>query len=258
MEIAEDVRRYRTLRRLSQLELALRAGTTQRHLSFIESGRSKPGRDVVLRIATSLDLTLRQRNTLLLRAGYAPAYSEAPLDGDAVAPAMEALGHILDGHLPYPAMIVDRYGDIVAANRAFTFLLAETPAALRTNAYRAALHPQGMAARIDNFDVWAQHVLHNLDAALRLAPDERLAALRCELAELVPASEPASGLGFAVPLVLRTAVGTLRLMTTVSTFATAVDVTLSELKLEAFLPADRTTTQRLARVQTAATTVDDD
>jgi transcriptional regulator with XRE-family HTH domain len=250
VEIAEDVRRYRNSRRLSQLELALRAGTTQRHLSFIESGRSRPGRDLILRLATSLELTLRQRNALLLRAGYAPAYSEAPLDGEVVAPALEALGSILNGHLPYPAIVVDRYGDVVAANRAFTFLLDDTPDLIRTNAYRAALHPDGMATRIENFDVWAHHVLHNLDAALHRAPDERLAALRSELAEFVPpASEQASGLGFAVPLVLRTTVGTLRLMTTISTFATAVDVTLSELKLEAFLPADRMTMQRLVEAQ---------
>jgi transcriptional regulator with XRE-family HTH domain len=250
VEIAEDVRRLRNSRRLSQLELALRAGTTQRHLSFIESGRSKPGRDLILRIATSLELTLRQRNGLLLRAGFAPAYSEEPLNGEVVAPAMEALGSILNGHLPYPAIVVDRYGDVVAENRAFTFLLADTPDLIRTNAYRAALHPDGMAARIENFDVWAHHVVHNLEAALHRAPDDRLAALRSELAEFVPStSEQTSDLGFAVPLVLRTAVGTLRLMTTVSTFATAVDVTLSELKLEAFLPADRVTTQRLTAAQ---------
>ncbi|MFE3030995.1 helix-turn-helix domain-containing protein [Streptomyces canus] len=246
MDFSRVLRDRRTRRQLSQLELALRAGTTQRHLSFIESGRSRPGRAMVVRLAESLDLSLRERNELLLAAGYAPVYPESLLDDPVLAPVRAAIDHILRGHLPYPALVVDRGGDLIAANSAFELLTEGAAAELvgpGRNVYRLALHPQGLAPRIRNLAEWARHILAGLDHST---------ALRDELAGYVPELEPSAGqLGFAVPLRLDSSYGELHLMTTVTTFATAVDVTLSELKLEAFLPADPTTTEALITAHAA-------
>jgi transcriptional regulator with XRE-family HTH domain len=243
------LRERRAGRRLSQLELALRAGTTQRHLSFIESGRSAPGREMVIRLGESLELPLRERNDLLLAAGFAPAYPQTSLDAQALAPVLGALEHILAAHVPYPAIIVNRHGDLVAANPARHILFEGCAAELLAppaNAYRIALHPDGMAPRIANFPEWARHVLESIRADLRRNPDDRLAALSDELGRYVPAARLRPGhLGFAVPLELSSAAGELRLITTITSFATAVDVTISELKLEAFLPADAATAATL-------------
>lgn len=245
MDFAQALKDRRAGRRLSQLELALRAGTTQRHLSFIESGRSVPGREMVIRLSESLGLPLRERNELLLKAGYAPAYPETPLDGAALAPVRTALDHILTAHLPYPAIIIDRCGDIAAANTAQRLLFGGCAPELLVppvNSFRVALHPEGMAPRIANFPEWARHVLEGLRAELTRNPDGRLAALLEELTRYVPAARLAPGhLGFAVPLQLRSPDGDLSLMTTITSFATAIDITISELKLEAFLPADQQT-----------------
>ncbi|MGW2647384.1 helix-turn-helix domain-containing protein [Streptomyces sp. NPDC001393] len=241
MDFPRALRACRTSRRLSQLDLALRAGTTQRHLSFIESGRSVPGRTMVVRLAESLELPLRERNELLLAAGFAPAYPESSLDAPELAPVRTAIDHILRGHLPYPALVVDRGGDLVAANEALDVLTEGAAAELvgpGRNAYRLALHPQGLAPRIGNLAEWSRHILARLG---------HLPELRDELRTYVPELDPAADhLGFAVPLHLSSSYGELRLMTTVTTFATAVDVTLAELKLEAFLPADPATQQALA------------
>jgi transcriptional regulator with XRE-family HTH domain len=250
VDFATALRQRRTAHRVSQLELAIKAGTTQRHLSFIESGRSAPGRDMVIRLAESLGLPLRERNELLLTAGYAPAYPETALDSADLAPVMTALTHILEGHMPYPAIIIDRYGEILAANAAQQILAENAAPALRSNAYRLALHPEGMAPRIGNFPEWARHVVNNIAVALARSPDDRLAALHAELSGYVPPARPgADHLGFAVPLQLASSRGELRLMTTITSFATAVDVTLSELKLEAFLPADPETAAALTRAE---------
>ena len=174
MEFARVLKERRSSRRLSQLELALLAGTTQRHLSFIESGRSAPGREMVIRLRESLELPLRERNEFLLAAGFAPAYPQTPLDHEALAPVMDALKHILDAHVPYPAIIVDRHGELVAANAAQHILFEGCAAELlvpSANAYRIALHPDGMAPRIANFPDWARHVLEGIRADLRRNPD---------------------------------------------------------------------------------------
>ncbi|MGN5377330.1 helix-turn-helix domain-containing protein [Streptomyces lasalocidi] len=228
------------------MELANRAGTTQRHVSFIESGRSVPGRTMVLRLAESLELPLRERNELLLAAGYAAAYPETPLDAAGLAPVREALRSILDGHLPYPAVVVDGGGGLVAANAAFVLLtLGADPELCRSgaNMYRMALHPRGLAPRVVNLAAWGRHIverLRRLEAEGRSGGGRERNRLVEELAGYVPTGPPVQGpyLGFAVPLELRSPWGELRLITTVTTFATAVDVTLAELKLEAFLPAD--------------------
>ena len=244
MTFAEALRDRRTRRHLSQLDLAVRAQTTQRHVSFLESGRSTPGRAMVIRLAESLDLPLRERNDLLLAAGFAAAYPRTPLDDPALAPVRTALDHILTGHLPYPALIADRYGDLVAANAALDVLITAKPG---DNVYRLALHPDGMAPRIGNLPEWSRHIVERIRYELQRNPDDRLAALLTELTGYVPDLPlPPDHLGFAVPLRLRTARGELRLMTTVTTFATALDVTIAELKLEAFLPADPRTAALLA------------
>jgi transcriptional regulator with XRE-family HTH domain len=249
VDFATALRERRASRRLSQLELAIRAGTTQRHLSFIESGRSAPGRDIVIRLAEALDLPLRERNELLLKAGYAPAYPETPLDASALAPVREALKHILKAHLPYPAIVVDRHGDLVGMNDAVELLFDGCAPELRqapANAYRIALHPDGMAPRIANYAEWARHVLNAISAERARNPDDQLTALYEELSQYVPAADVKPGhIGFAVPLRLMSDSGELRLMTTITSFATAVDVTVSELKLEAFLPADEATAAAL-------------
>ena len=242
---------WRSRRRLSQLDLALRAGTTQRHVSFMESGRSVPGRGMVLRVAESLDLPLRERNGLLLAAGYAPSYPETRLDDPAIRPVLDGLRRLLDGHRPYPAIVVDKYGILVAANDAFDLLTEDVAPELLVepvDTLRVALHPKGMAPRVRNLDDWARHILERITQDLARNPDERLAAQREELESYLPPRQPPGPdhLGFAVPLRLSTSVGELRLITAITTFATAADVTVSELKLETFLPADAETADALA------------
>ncbi|NEA27829.1 helix-turn-helix domain-containing protein [Actinomadura bangladeshensis] len=242
---AGELRRWRTRRRFSQLDLAIRADTTQRHLSFLEQGRSRPGRAMVVRLAESLDLPLRDRNELLLAAGYAPVYAESSLDAPELGPVREALERILDGHMPYPAVVVRPYGELVAANPAFAVLSeGAAPALLEppVNVLRLALHPDGMARRVGNLAEWGRHITGSLRDQASRTPGRELAELIEELDAYLPALDsPADHLGFAVPLRLRVPEGELRLITTLTSFATAVDVTLSELRLEAFLPADETT-----------------
>jgi transcriptional regulator with XRE-family HTH domain len=249
---ADDLREWRQRRRVSQIELALRAGTTQRHVSFIESGRSTPGRAMVIRLAESLEIPLRERNTLLLAAGYAPAYQESRWDDHELAPVRTALERVLRGHQPYPAIIVDRHGDLVAANDAFGRLtdgvaahLLEPPVSVP----RLLLHPSGLAPRIVNLDEWAWHVLDGLHRQAARNANPKLTSLVDELTHLVPDRPKHPGadhLGFAVPMRLRTPDGELNLLTTLSHFGTAVDVTVAELRLEAFLPADEKTAATLS------------
>jgi transcriptional regulator with XRE-family HTH domain len=246
-----ELRRWRSCRRLSQLDLALRAGTTQRHVSFLEQGRSRPGRNVVVRLAESMELTLRERNELLSAAGFAPAFPESALDDEALRPIRHALDTILEGHLPFPAMVVRPHGVLVAANRAFdVFHEGVDPALLEppVNVFRLALHPDGLAGRVHNLPEWGRHITHNLHAQLAKSPSPSLEELLAELdGYLPPMTEEVGVLGFAVPLELSTKDGDVRLITTLTSFATAADVTLAELHLEAFLPADEPTARILHR-----------
>jgi len=246
-----ELRRWRSARRLSQLELAIRAETTQRHVSFIEQARSRPGRGMVVRLAESLELTLRERNELLLAAGFAPAFPESPLDDEALRPVRQAIDTILDGHLPYPAIVVRSPCILVAANRAFDlFNEGVDPALLEPpiNLFRHALHPDGLARRVRNLPAWGRHITQHVRAQLARSPDPSLEALLAELeGYLPPLPDEVDVLGFAVPLELASADGDLRLITTLTSFATAADVTLAELSLEAFLPADEHTADVLRR-----------
>jgi transcriptional regulator with XRE-family HTH domain len=235
------LRGWRTRRRVSQLELAVRAGTTQRHVSFLESGRSAPGRTMIIRLAESLDVPIRERNELLLAAGFAPAYSGHRLDAPELAPVRAALDNVLRGHLPYPAVVVDRHGDLVSANAGFHAIVRGVDPALLAppvSVPRVLLHPGGLAPRIVNLDEWAWHIVDRLREEGERNPDERLHALAEELAALAPPRPVSTQLGFAVPLRLRHDGGELRLITTLTRFGTAVDVALAELRMEAFLPAD--------------------
>lgn len=240
---------------MSQLELALRAGTTQRHLSYIEQGRSRPGRTMVLRLAESLELSLRERNALLLVAGFAPVFPESPLEDDELSPLREALERILQGHLPYPAVVVRTGGELVAANAAVDVLIAgAAPALLQApiNMLLLAVHPDGMAPRVENLAEWGRHILQNVRAQASRHPSSQLDELAAELERcLPPAALGPEHVGFAVPLRLRCEEGELRLVTTLTSFATALDVTLAELHLEAFLPADHASATILSQRERA-------
>jgi transcriptional regulator with XRE-family HTH domain len=249
-----ELRRWRTTRRWSQLDLSLRAGTTQRYLSCLEQGRSRPGRGIVVRLAESMGLSLRERNSLLLAAGFAPVFAESSLDDPAVRPVREALNRILEGHMPYPAVVVRPYGELVAANAAHAVLaegaapeLLEPP----VNVLRLALHPDGMGSRVENLAQWGRHVTESLRNHALHSPDPRLDDFVAELEGYLPpldgggASAGSDPLGFAVPLRLRCPEGELHLITTLTSFATATDITLSELRLEAILPADAATAEIL-------------
>jgi transcriptional regulator with XRE-family HTH domain len=251
-EFAAALREWRRRRRVSQLELALDAGTTQRHVSFIESDRSVPGREMIVRLSEALDVPLRERNSLLLAAGYAPAYEETDLDDPKLDPIRNALERLLAGHRPYPAVIADRHGDLVSGNTAFWALvegvapdLLEPPVSIA----RVILDPRGLAPRIANLDVYAWHVIDALREKSRRYPDDRLDAIVSELEQVVPARDRpvANHVGYAVPLRFRSPAGELTLLTTLAHFATAIDVTVSELSLEAFLPGDAATAEALAR-----------
>ena len=256
-DLSAGLRLWRTRRRVSQLELAVRAGTTQRHVSFIESGRSVPGRDMVIRLAESLQVPLRDRNALLLAGGYAPAYDETPYDGPELGAIRSALTGILEGHRPYPAVVVDRRGDLVLANRTFHVLTTGVSDRLLTppvNVPRLLLDPAGLAPRIVNFGQWAWHVIDTLTRGAMQNPAPESDGLIDELTAMVPPRPPTGPdhLGFAVPLRLRSEHGELRLITTLTRFGTALDVTVSELRMEAFLPADEQTAKTLRVIDPSA------
>ena len=239
------LREWRQRRRLSQLDLALEAGVSARHLSFVETGRSNPSADMVLHLAEQLDVPLRERNQLLLAAGYAPQYDERALDDPAMAPVREAIVQVLHGHEPHPAVVVDREWEMVAANKTVPLLLdGVAPHLLEppVNVLRVALHPEGMAPRIANLAEWRAHLLDRLGRQVVLTGDPALATLFDELAAFPAPDEkhtvdPAAG-GIAVPLRLNTEHGELAFISTVTTFGTAIEITVAELSIESFFPAD--------------------
>ncbi|HEY4068965.1 MAG TPA: helix-turn-helix transcriptional regulator [Burkholderiaceae bacterium] len=243
-----QLREWRQRRRLSQLELAGEADVSTRHLSFVETGRAMPSREMVLRLADRLELPLRERNRWLTAAGFAPMYAERPLDDVALAAAREAVELVLKGHEPYPALAIDRHWSLVSYNRAVLPLLeGVAPALLQgpINVLRLSLHPEGLAPRILNFAQWRAHLLARLRQQIVASADPVLQALADELrAYPAPAGAAHEGPepgGVVVPLRLRTPNGTLSLISTTTVFGTPVDITLSELALETFFPADAAT-----------------
>jgi transcriptional regulator with XRE-family HTH domain len=254
--IGAHLRAWRQRRHRSQLDLALDAEISQRHLSFIESGRAMPSRDMVLRLAETLDVPLRERNTLLLAAGFAPFYAERPLDDPALAAARGVVEAILRAHVPNPALAVDRHWHLVSANDAVAPLLAGVtePALLQppVNVLRLSLHPGGLAPRIANLPEWRAHILDRLRRQAEMSADAVLVEMARDLAALGgPAGRaPAQAdYGIAVPLELDTAQGRLSLISTTTVFGTPTEVTLSELSIEAFYPVDEVTAERLRRLQ---------
>lgn len=243
------LRTWRDRRRRSQMDLALDVGVSTRHLSFIETGRSTPSPEVLLALAEGLEVPLRERNTLLLAAGYAPRYTETPLDDPAMDRARAAVQRVLDAHDPYPGVVLDRRWDVVAANGGALALIGELPPALQQpplNLFRLSLHPEGMAARTSNFAEWGAYVVWQLDRMLAASGDPALAAVAEEvrtypnvagLPSPLPAHEPTLTLNveYDAP------VGHLSLFTTLTTFGTPMDVTLDELMIELFYPADEAT-----------------
>jgi transcriptional regulator with XRE-family HTH domain len=251
----QHLRSWRQRRHLSQQGLAQEADISTRHLSFVETGRAEPSREMVLRLAERLDIPLRERNTLLVAAGYAPMYRERPLDDPALASARAAVELVLKGHEPYPALALDRYYHVVAMNRAVPLFLQgiTAPALLQPplNVLRISLHPDGLAPRIDNLLQWRTHLFERLRQQIAATADPQLQTLLEELrAYPVPADASAavlSGehLGVVMPFRMRSPAGVLSFLSTVTIFGTAHDVTLQELMIESFFPADEFTAQVL-------------
>jgi transcriptional regulator with XRE-family HTH domain len=236
------LRDWRKRRRLSQLDLALEAGVSARHLSFVETGRSRPSADMVLQLADQLDVPLRNRNQLLLAAGHAPVFEQHDLEDPEMAPVRQAIDLILGGHDPYPAVVIDRAWEMLGANRTVALLVAGVAPELMeppVNVLRLSLHPDGVAPRIANLGEWRGHLLDRLDRQIALTGDPALVTLRDEVSAY-PGPEHAAGAEpeIAVPLRLDTELGELSFISTVATFGTAVEVTASELSIESFFPAD--------------------
>ena len=250
------LREWRQRRRLSQLDLSLDAEISTRHLSFLETGRSAPSRDMLLRLAEQLDIPLRERNSLLVAAGFAPVFPERRLDDPALQPARHAMDLVLAGHEPYPALAVDRHWTMVAANRAVAPLLTGVaPALLKppVNVMRVGLHPEGLAPRTLNLFEWRGHLLARLRRQVELSADAALADLLRELSGYPAPKPPRPGraveeAGIVMPLQLATEFGVLSLISTTTVFGTPVDLTVAELALETFFPADSRTAEVLRRI----------
>ncbi len=260
--VGDHLREWRQRRRLSQLDLACEAGISTRHLSFVETGRAAPSRDMLLHLAERLTVPLRERNAMLMAAGYAPVFPERRLDDPALDAARGAVNLILKGHEPYPALAVDRHWNMLASNRAVQPLLTGVdPALLGTppNVLKLALHPGGLAPRMLNYAQMRHHLLDRLRRQIELSADSTLIELLHELEALPPPLEArlstSSGNEHAnvlVPMQLRTETGILSLISTTTVFGTPIDVTLSELALETFFPADAETAGMLRALQESA------
>jgi transcriptional regulator with XRE-family HTH domain len=246
------LREWRQRRRLSQLDLALNAEISARHLSFIETGRARPSRDMVLRLAEQLDVPLRDRNVLLAAAGFAPAFGQRSLDEPALQNARQAVDLVLMGHEPFPALAIDRHWSMVKANAAVDPLLAGVSDELLkppVNVLRLSLHPDGLAPRIANLSEWRSHLLERLRRQVEATADQFLSDLLKEL-KGYPAPRsggavrlPADFGGVLVPLRLVSEAGVLSFFSTTTVFGTPLEVTLAELALEAFFPADERTAE---------------
>ncbi|MFD9462691.1 helix-turn-helix domain-containing protein [Streptomyces sp. NPDC060027] len=247
------LRGWREQRRVSQLELALRAGSSARHISFIETGRSRPSEEMVLRLAEHLDVPVRERNALLLAAGYAPHYPETPLDDPSMEALREGMERLIQGYEPCPALVVDATYDVLAANRGVAMLLDGVPDRLLApplNAMRLTLHPEGLAPRIRNLRAWRDHLLAQMDRQIALRRSEPLRALYEEVAAYpVPDRDAAESAGpvpyFALPMRIEHDGRVLSFVSSISTFNTPMDVTVAELAIETFLPADPATAKYL-------------
>ena len=257
--VGDLLREWRGRRRMSQLDLACEADISTRHLSFVETGRAQPSRDMILHLAERLDVPLRERNALLVAAGYAPVFPERTLADPAMAVARRAVDLVLSGHEPYPALAVDRQWTLLASNKAVTPLLAGAATELLqppVNVLRLSLHPSGLAPRIANLRQWRTHLLARLQHQIDVTADPLLLELLSELqgyavpdgAATVEGVSEEEYAGIVVPLQLVTDAGTLAFFSTTTMFGTPVDITLSELAIESFFPADANTAAILGRL----------
>ena len=254
LDFGGQLRDWRQRRRMSQLDLAAEADLSTRHLSFVETGRAKPSREMVQRLSEALELPLRSRNSLLIAAGFAPTFPERAFDTSPAA--REAVQRILDCHMPFPALAVDRHWHLAASNAAVPALMAGASAALLEppiNVLRLSLHPDGLAPRIANLADWKRHIIERLRHQVAEGGDPVLEELVEELrgypAPTSKSPAPATGeIPIAVPLMLDSPVGPLSFLSTTTVFGTPAEVTLSELAIESFFPADAETGERLRQL----------
>jgi len=251
------LREWRQRRRLSQLDLASDAEISTRHLSFLETGRANPSREMVLRLAERLDVPLRERNAMLVAAGFAPVFRERSLTDPALGAVQEAIAIVLEGHEPYPALAIDRHWTLLAANRTTMQLLGDVDPALMqppVNVLRVSLHPGGIAPRIANLATWRAHLLERLRRQIDVSADPVLIKLLRELRGYpVPDESPAArdyG-GVIVPLELRAGDDVLSFFSTTTVFGTPVEITVSELAIESFFPASSETAAALRQLRSA-------
>ena len=256
--VGDLLREWRNRRNRSQLDLALEVGVSARHLSFVETGRSRPSPELVLAIAEHLDVPLRERNTMLLAAGYAPRFSETSLDDAAMATVRDSLQRMLDAHDPYPGVVIDRAWNVLLANESallFTVGLPQHLLTPRLNVFRVCLHPDGLASRTSNFDEWAGYLLRQLRRTIQLTGDAQVEAIDAEVRAYPDvAALIAAGGGndwddppLLLPFTFERDGEVLSMFTTLTTFGTPRDITLEELAVELFFPADDATARRLAR-----------
>ena len=250
LHVGDHLREWRQRRHLSQLDLAGDAEISARHLSFVETGRAAPSRDMVMRLAERLEVPLRERNVLLVAAGFAPAFPQRSLDDPALKSARQAVDLVLRAHEPNPALAVDRHWNLLAANRMVMPLLEGIPSRLLDppiNVLRLSFHPEALAARTVNLAEWCGHLLERLHRQCETTADPELLKLYHELkAYPMPArSKPLSADNVAIPFQMRLAGDVLSFFSTTMIFGTPVDITLSELALETFFPADELTAARM-------------
>ncbi|MFD0337665.1 helix-turn-helix domain-containing protein [Streptomyces sp. NPDC127117] len=249
------LRSWREQRRISQLELALRADSSARHISFIETGRSRPSEEMILRLAEHLEVPVRERNALLVVAGYAPRYAQTALDDPALDTLREGMERLLRAYDPYPALVVDGTYNVVAANRGMALLMDKVAEHLLVpplNAMRLTLHPDGLAPHIRNLREWRADLLAQMERQIALARSAELREVYEEVAGYpVPESTGSIGAGaapslpFALPLLIEHDGEVLSFVCSIATFNTPMDVTVAELAIETFLPADRATADHL-------------
>jgi transcriptional regulator with XRE-family HTH domain len=252
-----QLRGWRLNRRLSQLDLALEAEVSARHISFLETGRAEPSREMVAKLAETLSVPLRERNRLMIAAGFAPVYAERRLDDPELAPARAAIELILRGHEPFPALAVDRHWNLVSANAAALRLMDGLPPSLLeppVNVLRLGLSPDGLAPRIANLPDWRSHILARLAEQIDASADPKLVALHAELAAMPrpasdrPVAPPPASARFVLPFSLAVGDAILEFISTTTLFGTPIDVTLSEIAIESFFPANEATAEFLRRV----------
>lgn len=250
--VGDRLRAWRQRRRLSQLELALEADVSTRHLSFVETGRSLPSRDMVLRLSEHLDVPLRERNLLLVAAGYAPVYAETSMQEPRMDSVRAALRQVLEGHMPYPAVVVDRFWNLIDSNDAAGIFMEGAPPELLEpplNVLRLSMHPAGVARHIVNLGEWRDHMISRIRRHVALTADEGLARLYRELRDYpadgaesrAEVGAPATGNEVVVPLRIVMDGRELSFFSTIATFGSPIDVTVAELAIESFYPADRRT-----------------